>query len=143
MVCCLSLSRRKRCELSVQRTEEGALLHICSFPKSDVELFVPITLEVVKHETNTSLFRRTVGIEDHGETQHHENTISPRHPQTHTLSLLVSLSLYFVCILMTLILIVVIFINHPPGNAPAHNAQPEGPGLEDYDTSPAVDRWIN
>lgn len=57
--------REKRCEMSVQRTEEGTFLHICSFPESDVFSFVDIHLEVVERNTNASLYRRAVCVEDH------------------------------------------------------------------------------
>ncbi|XP_054459285.1 thrombopoietin receptor isoform X2 [Anoplopoma fimbria] len=55
----------KRCEMSVQRTEVGTLLHICSFPGSDVLLFVETHLKLVEHNTNTILYNRTVSVEDH------------------------------------------------------------------------------
>ncbi|XP_070764922.1 thrombopoietin receptor [Enoplosus armatus] len=55
----------KRCEMSVQRAEGGTFLHICSFPDHDVWLFVEIRLEVVERDTNTSLYSRTVCVEDH------------------------------------------------------------------------------
>ncbi|XP_044217617.1 thrombopoietin receptor [Thunnus albacares] len=57
--------RDKRCDLSVQRTEERTFLHICSFPDSDVFLSVEMHLTVVEHNTNTSLYDRTVSVEDH------------------------------------------------------------------------------
>ncbi|XP_068563778.1 thrombopoietin receptor [Cebidichthys violaceus] len=59
-----SLSGKKRCEMSVQRTEVGTSLHICSFPGSDVFLFVEIQLEVVERNTNTILYSRAVCVED-------------------------------------------------------------------------------
>ncbi|XP_069009211.1 thrombopoietin receptor [Embiotoca jacksoni] len=55
----------KRCEMSVQRTEEETFLHVCSFPDSDVWLFVEIRLEAVECATNTSLYVRNVSVEDH------------------------------------------------------------------------------
>ncbi|XP_044056902.1 thrombopoietin receptor [Siniperca chuatsi] len=55
----------KRCEMSVQRTEEGTFLHICSFPASDVLLHVDICLKVVERNTNIILYNRTVSVEDH------------------------------------------------------------------------------
>nr|XP_040039623.1 thrombopoietin receptor isoform X2 [Gasterosteus aculeatus aculeatus] len=60
-----SHSGEKRCEMSVQRTDVGTLLHICSFPGSDVFLFVEIHLEVVERNTNTSLYSRTLCVEEH------------------------------------------------------------------------------
>nr|AAR25685.1 class I helical cytokine receptor number 22 [Tetraodon nigroviridis] len=53
------------CELFVRKTDEGTLLHICSFPEVDVHLFVEIHLEVGERGTNTSLYNRTVCVEDH------------------------------------------------------------------------------
>ncbi|XP_070688574.1 thrombopoietin receptor [Pempheris klunzingeri] len=55
---------QNRCEMSVQTTEEGTFLHIRSFPDSDVLFHVDIYLEVVEHNTNTSLYNRTVYVED-------------------------------------------------------------------------------
>ncbi|XP_039985749.1 thrombopoietin receptor isoform X2 [Xiphias gladius] len=51
--------------MSVQRPEEGTFLHICSFPSKDVLLFVEIHLKVMDHNTTTSLYSRTVSVEDH------------------------------------------------------------------------------
>ncbi|XP_068599559.1 thrombopoietin receptor [Brachionichthys hirsutus] len=59
------LQGKKRCELSVQRTEKGTFLHVCSFPDSDVRLFLETNLEVVERHTNTSLYKRDVSVEDH------------------------------------------------------------------------------
>ncbi|XP_041790524.1 thrombopoietin receptor isoform X2 [Chelmon rostratus] len=59
------LCRGTRCEMSVQKTEEGAFLHICSFPDFLVPLFVETHIEVVERNTNTSLYKRTVCVEDH------------------------------------------------------------------------------
>ncbi|KAM7388149.1 hypothetical protein PAMP_024347 [Pampus punctatissimus] len=55
----------KRCHMSVQRTDEGTFLHICSFPDSDVFWYVGIYLKVVERNTNTTLCSRTVFVEDH------------------------------------------------------------------------------
>ncbi|XP_056270623.1 thrombopoietin receptor isoform X2 [Pseudoliparis swirei] len=68
-----SLPGEKRCEMSVQTTEVGNSLHICSFPGCDVFSFVEIHLEVVERNTNTntntnttnSLYSRTVCVEEH------------------------------------------------------------------------------
>lgn len=54
--------------MSVQKTEEGAFLHICSFPDFLVPLFVETHIEVVERNTNTSLYKRTVCVEDHCKT---------------------------------------------------------------------------
>ncbi|XP_020489416.2 thrombopoietin receptor [Labrus bergylta] len=60
------LPRQRTCEMSVQRTdEEETVLHICSFPETDVFVYVATHLEVVERDTNTSLFNRTVSVEDH------------------------------------------------------------------------------
>ncbi|KAM9796442.1 thrombopoietin receptor isoform X2 [Syngnathus typhle] len=65
-------SEEKRCELLTQRTKEGMLLHICSFPYSDVVSYVDIYLQVVERNINattttttTRLYSRTVSVEDH------------------------------------------------------------------------------
>ncbi|XP_037325161.2 thrombopoietin receptor [Pungitius pungitius] len=60
-----SLPEKKRCEMSVQRTDVGTLLHICSFPASDVLLYVDVHVEVVERSTNSSLYSRTLCVEDH------------------------------------------------------------------------------
>ncbi|XP_029002999.1 thrombopoietin receptor [Betta splendens] len=60
-----SLSSERRCAMSVQRTEEGTFLNICSFPEDDVFVFERIPLEVVERETNTILHRRNVSVEEH------------------------------------------------------------------------------
>lgn len=54
--------------MSVQRTVEGTFLHICSFPGMDVFLYVETHLDVVERNTNTSLYNRTVSVEDHCKT---------------------------------------------------------------------------
>nr|XP_057928871.1 thrombopoietin receptor isoform X2 [Doryrhamphus excisus] len=59
------LSRKKKCQLFTQRTTEGTLLHICSFPYLDVVTYVDIYLKVVEHNTNNSVCIRTVSVEDH------------------------------------------------------------------------------
>ncbi|XP_076582430.1 thrombopoietin receptor [Chaetodon auriga] len=57
--------RETRCEMSVQKAEEGTFFHVCAFPDLHVLLFVETHLEVVEHNTNTSLYKRTVFMEDH------------------------------------------------------------------------------
>ncbi|XP_071371085.1 thrombopoietin receptor [Centroberyx affinis] len=54
----------KRCNVSVQRTEEGTFLHVCSFPSNDVFLHFFTHLKVVEPSTNTTLFTRIVSVED-------------------------------------------------------------------------------
>lgn len=56
--------RRTRCEMQVQRPRDGGFLHICSFPQSDIFLFDEIPLEVVERNKNSSLYSRTVTVED-------------------------------------------------------------------------------
>ncbi|XP_035504680.2 thrombopoietin receptor [Scophthalmus maximus] len=60
-----SMPRENRCDVSVLRPEEDIFLHVCSFPSTDVLLFVEMHLEVVEHDTNASVCRRTVSVEDH------------------------------------------------------------------------------
>uniref|UniRef100_A0A4W5PE50 MPL proto-oncogene, thrombopoietin receptor n=1 Tax=Hucho hucho TaxID=62062 RepID=A0A4W5PE50_9TELE len=54
----------KRCNLILQRTEEGQVLHICSFPPSDVFLFTFIHIRVMESSSNYTLYTRTVSVED-------------------------------------------------------------------------------
>lgn len=55
--------RRTRCELQVHRSEDG-FLYMCSFPSSDIFLFDDIPLEVLDPTQNSSLYSRTVTVED-------------------------------------------------------------------------------
>uniref|UniRef100_A0A3Q0RQI9 MPL proto-oncogene, thrombopoietin receptor n=1 Tax=Amphilophus citrinellus TaxID=61819 RepID=A0A3Q0RQI9_AMPCI len=55
----------KRCEISVQRTEEGTFLHICSIPEGDILLYFEIYLEVTEPITNTTLYNRTLFVHKH------------------------------------------------------------------------------
>nr|XP_019954078.1 PREDICTED: thrombopoietin receptor [Paralichthys olivaceus] len=48
----------------VQKPENDTVLHICSFPSADVLLFVETHI-VVEHNSSSSLFNRTVSVEDH------------------------------------------------------------------------------
>uniref|UniRef100_A0A3Q4N236 MPL proto-oncogene, thrombopoietin receptor n=1 Tax=Neolamprologus brichardi TaxID=32507 RepID=A0A3Q4N236_NEOBR len=54
----LFYSIKYRCELSVQRTEKGTLLHICSFP--EVMWFVDYILTVTESFTNATIYTRTL-----------------------------------------------------------------------------------
>ncbi|KAM3876191.1 thrombopoietin receptor [Diretmus argenteus] len=54
----------QRCDVSIQRTEEGTFLHVCPFPPSDVLLYVLTHLKVVEPRTNTTLYTRSVSVED-------------------------------------------------------------------------------
>ncbi|XP_029988645.1 thrombopoietin receptor isoform X2 [Sphaeramia orbicularis] len=55
---------RRKCNTSVQRTREGTFLHICSFPRSEIMLFVDILLNVVDRNSSAILFNRKVYVED-------------------------------------------------------------------------------
>ncbi|XP_041863161.1 thrombopoietin receptor [Melanotaenia boesemani] len=55
----------KRCEMSVQRTEEGNFLHICLFPSSDVYTYTEINIQVVECTSNISTYSRSVYVEEH------------------------------------------------------------------------------
>ncbi|XP_056132743.1 thrombopoietin receptor [Lampris incognitus] len=54
----------KRCNMTVQRTEEGAFLHVCVFPPSDTFLYVLTHLKVVEPLTSTTVYTRSVCVED-------------------------------------------------------------------------------
>ncbi|KAM9385772.1 thrombopoietin receptor [Pholidichthys leucotaenia] len=54
-----------RCEMSAERSGEGKILHVCPFPSSDVFWFVDIKLEVVEETSKTSIYNRTVYVEEH------------------------------------------------------------------------------
>uniref|UniRef100_A0A671T1I6 Fibronectin type-III domain-containing protein n=1 Tax=Sinocyclocheilus anshuiensis TaxID=1608454 RepID=A0A671T1I6_9TELE len=53
----------KRCDVK-QRTYEKTVLHICTFPSSDVFVYVKIHLRVIDRDTNTTIYNRTVSVED-------------------------------------------------------------------------------
>ncbi|XP_041647150.1 thrombopoietin receptor [Cheilinus undulatus] len=55
----------KRCEMTVQRSKDGSVLHICKFPMMDVLLYVETHIEVVERGTNSSIYNRTIFVEDH------------------------------------------------------------------------------
>uniref|UniRef100_A0A8C7NQF8 MPL proto-oncogene, thrombopoietin receptor n=2 Tax=Oncorhynchus mykiss TaxID=8022 RepID=A0A8C7NQF8_ONCMY len=54
----------KRCNLILQRTEEGTVLHVCSFPPSEVFLFTFTHIRVMEGSSNYTLYARTVSVED-------------------------------------------------------------------------------
>lgn len=54
--------------MPVHETEEETFLHICSFPPMDIFLYVETHLDVLERNTNTTLYNRTVFVEDHCET---------------------------------------------------------------------------
>ncbi|CAL8306385.1 unnamed protein product [Lota lota] len=58
------IDKEKRCDLSVQRTEEGSFLHICIFHPEDVYMLVLTYLRVLEAGTNTTLYTRNVSVED-------------------------------------------------------------------------------
>uniref|UniRef100_A0A8C1NWL8 MPL proto-oncogene, thrombopoietin receptor n=1 Tax=Cyprinus carpio TaxID=7962 RepID=A0A8C1NWL8_CYPCA len=53
----------KRCDVK-QQTYEKKVLHICTFPSSDVFIFVKIPLRVIDRDTNTTIYNRNVTVED-------------------------------------------------------------------------------
>ncbi|KAM9761498.1 thrombopoietin receptor isoform 1-T1 [Menidia menidia] len=56
---------QKKCEMSVQRTEEGTFLHMCYFPNQDVTLYSELNVTVLEPSNNTMLFSRILSVEDH------------------------------------------------------------------------------
>lgn len=58
--------KKQRCGMSVQKIKEETFLHTCAFPLMDILLYVETHLDVV--DGNSSLYRRTVSVEDHCET---------------------------------------------------------------------------
>ncbi|XP_077390588.1 thrombopoietin receptor [Festucalex cinctus] len=58
-------SGEKRCELLTQRTKEGTLLHICSFPYLDVVSYVDIHLQVLERNNSKIIYSRIISVEDH------------------------------------------------------------------------------
>ncbi|KAM4738894.1 thrombopoietin receptor [Anableps anableps] len=54
----------KKCNMFIHGTENGTFLHVCSFPWMDVFLFIETEVKVVDRTKNTSLYNRTVFVED-------------------------------------------------------------------------------
>ncbi|MED6254949.1 hypothetical protein ATANTOWER_002399 [Ataeniobius toweri] len=54
----------KKCEMSIYGTDNGTFLHVCFFPWMDIFLFTETKIEVVDRTKNTSLYNRTVSVED-------------------------------------------------------------------------------
>ncbi|XP_058634539.1 thrombopoietin receptor isoform X2 [Onychostoma macrolepis] len=54
----------KRCDVKQQTYEENKVLHICTFPSSDVFMYVKMHLRVIDRDTNTTIYNRTVSVED-------------------------------------------------------------------------------
>ncbi|KAB5584358.1 hypothetical protein PHYPO_G00106520 [Pangasianodon hypophthalmus] len=53
-----------RCNTSQQETAEGKILHFCFFPPSDIFIFAYTHVKVVDKDTNTSVYTRTLSVED-------------------------------------------------------------------------------
>lgn len=62
---CFSLFRWNMCQMSVQETEEGKFLHICSFSP---HFYVETNVIVVKHNTNATFYNRTVNMDELSKT---------------------------------------------------------------------------
>ncbi|XP_026121149.1 thrombopoietin receptor isoform X2 [Carassius auratus] len=57
-------SEEKTCDVKQQTYEEKKVLHICTFPSRDVFMYVEMHLRVTDRDTNTTIFSRTVSVED-------------------------------------------------------------------------------
>ncbi|XP_076134713.1 thrombopoietin receptor isoform X1 [Alosa pseudoharengus] len=66
---------KSQCNLTQWTTASGTVLHICSFPRSHVLLYIPITIKVVDALTNTTVFQREISI-DETELPYPPNNIS-------------------------------------------------------------------
>lgn len=58
--------KEKRCNLTLQRKHKGTVLHVCYFPPSEVFLFTLTHIRVTDPSTNTTVYTRTVSVEDLG-----------------------------------------------------------------------------
>ncbi|KAF5897031.1 thrombopoietin receptor, partial [Clarias magur] len=54
----------RRCNIMQQETAERKILHICSFPPSNVFIFSWMDVRVVDKDTNTTVYSRTLNVED-------------------------------------------------------------------------------
>ncbi|KAG7487649.1 hypothetical protein MATL_G00025830 [Megalops atlanticus] len=54
----------KLCDITKQKMENGSILHVCSFPKSDVFTFTLTHVRVVETSTNSTVFSRSISVED-------------------------------------------------------------------------------
>ncbi|MED6267458.1 hypothetical protein CHARACLAT_012472 [Characodon lateralis] len=54
----------KKCEMPIYGTDNGTFLHVCFFPRMHIFLFTETEIEVVDRTKNTSLYKRTVSVED-------------------------------------------------------------------------------
>lgn len=68
-------SEEKRCDVKQQTYEEKRVLHICTFPSSDVFMYVEMHLRVIDRDTNTTIYNRTVSVEDQRKCNRRTTTI--------------------------------------------------------------------
>ncbi|XP_054910391.1 thrombopoietin receptor [Poeciliopsis prolifica] len=54
----------KTCKMSILGTENGTFLHVCSFPRMDIFIYVGTEVKVVHQTKNITLYKRTVYVED-------------------------------------------------------------------------------
>ncbi|XP_043098720.1 thrombopoietin receptor isoform X2 [Puntigrus tetrazona] len=57
-------SKEKICDVKQQSYEEKKVLNICTFPSIDVFTYVEMLLRVIDRDTNTTIYNRTVSVED-------------------------------------------------------------------------------
>ncbi|XP_073708204.1 thrombopoietin receptor [Garra rufa] len=58
------LSAEKRCDVKQQMYEKKKVLHICTFPSSDVFMYVEMELRVIDRDISTTIYSRNVSVED-------------------------------------------------------------------------------
>ncbi len=68
-------SEEKRCDVKQQAYEEKRVLHICTFPSSDVFMYVEVHIRVIDRDTNTTIYNRTVSVEDQRKCNRRTTTI--------------------------------------------------------------------
>ncbi len=68
-------SEEKRCDVKQQTYEEKKVLHICTLPSSDVFMYVEMHLRVIDRDTNTTIYNRTVSVEDQRKCNRRTTTI--------------------------------------------------------------------
>ncbi|KAK1796695.1 hypothetical protein P4O66_009721 [Electrophorus voltai] len=54
-----------RCNISQQDSEDSKVLHVCSFPPTDVYLFTITYVKVIDIHTNTTIYDCAISIEEH------------------------------------------------------------------------------
>ncbi|KAJ8376270.1 hypothetical protein SKAU_G00068500 [Synaphobranchus kaupii] len=54
----------KLCSLTQQKMDNTTIVHVCSFPASDVYLYILIHIRVVETSTNITIYRRNISVED-------------------------------------------------------------------------------